>query len=84
MNLWESGWKGYDTETANVPSDAQDDWNKYLSESYDDELWRSWGKLPQTDDQLQRQEFEESLREFYPIPYQDPLDDPLFDPEDDF
>lgn len=83
MNLLEFGWQGYDTETANVPSLAQGDWMIQESQSFDDDLWSRWGKWPTTDDQLQQQQFEESLREFYPIPYRDPLDDPRFDPEDD-
>lgn len=83
MNLLEFGWKGYDTETINVPPSAQDGWSSQQSQELDDDEGKTWGKWPEDADELEQQEFEDSLQEFYPMPYQDPLDNPLFDPEDD-
>lgn len=83
MNLVESGWKGYDSETANVPSSAQDDWDAEKSQQLDDDVLNTWLTSSSDSDKLQQQEFEDWLQDFYPTPYKDPLDNPLFDPEDD-
>lgn len=81
--MLESGWAGYDTETANLPSAAQGEWMTRPSANFDGDFWQRWGKFSTDPDVLTSQEYEDSLQEFYPVPYPDPLDDPLFDPEDD-